>query len=330
MKQPLSLVLSAAIIAMGVSILGAQNPAPPPVAPAAGQVAAPAPGPGRGPGPAPVVIGPPAQVPPEVAIPRPTPAELADVNAAMKKLIDSDKSSAKPLLKKYESLLMLQPPRLNVAATYTQTQQRMGPRHEGFVETAKRGSIDLLLDGDSITDFWAQNDANKAMFDKYFGGYRTANFAISGDTTQGLLWGLKNGEGQGFQPKTIMLMIGTNNSGGTNNAGTNTAAEIAEGVGAVVLEMRNDFPDVKILLLAIFPRGVPGDSVRDKITDVNKIISRLDDKKHVFYLDIGSKFLDEKGVFLPESFRPDNLHPLAKGYDIWGEAVKAKIADLMK
>jgi lysophospholipase L1-like esterase len=125
---------------------------------------------------------------------------------------------------------MLPAPRLNVAATYTQTMQRMGPRHEGSVEIAKEGNIDVLLDGDSITDWWVQGEANKAMFEKYFGGYRTANFAIAGDTTQGVLWGLKNGEGQGFQPKAIMLMIGTNNTGGTNNAGTATAAEIAEGV----------------------------------------------------------------------------------------------------
>jgi lysophospholipase L1-like esterase len=284
---------------------------------------------GRG-GFSPVVIGPPAPVPPEVAIPRPTTAELEQVNQAIKKLIDSDKSSTKPLLKKFESLFMLDPPRFNVAATYTQTQQRMGPRHDGFVEIAKKGNIDLLLEGDSITDWWVQGDANKAMFDKYFGNYRTANFAIAGDTTQGVLWGLKNGEGQGFQPKAIMLMIGTNNTGGTNNAGSSTAAEIAEGVGAVVLEMRNDFPDAKILLLAVFPRGVPGDSVRDKITQINKIIARLDDRRHVFYLDIGSRFLDEKGNFLPDAFRTDNLHPAAKGYDIWGAAVKDKLAELMK
>src|SRR5947199_4496334 len=165
--------------------------------------------------------------------------------------------------------MMLQPPRLNVAATYTQTAQRMGPRHPGFVETAGKGNIDLLLDGDSITDWWVQGDANKAMFDKYFGNIATANFAIAGDTTQGVLWGLKNGEGQGFQPKAIMLMIGTNNTGGTNNAGTATAAEVAEGVGAAVQEMRSDFPEAKILLLAIFPRGVPGDSVREKIAEIN-------------------------------------------------------------
>jgi len=255
---------------------------------------------------------------------------LAQVNQEMLRLISSDKSPAKTLLKKFESLLMLQRPRLNAAATYTQTTQRMGARHEGFVEIAKKGNIDLLLEGDSITDWWVQGDANKAMFDKYFGDYWTANFAIAGDTTQGVCWGLKNGEGQGFEPKAIMLMIGTNNTGGTNNAGTMTAAEVAEGIGAVVLEMRSDFPQAKILLLAVFPRGVPGDSVRDKIAEINQIIAKLDDQRHVFFMDIGSKFLDDKGYFLPDAFRPDNLHPQAKGYDIWGAAVKDKLAELMK
>ena len=287
---------------------------------ASAQVAAP-PGPGRGF--APVQIGAPAPVPSEVAIPRPSPAELEQVNAALKRFIASDTSSAQPLLKKFEPLMLLQPPRLNVAATFTQTNQRMGPRHEGFVAQAKQGNIDLLLHGDSITDWW-QQDANKPVFDKYFGHARTANFAIAGDTTQGVLWGLRNGEGQGFQPKAVMFMIGTNNTAAF------TGPEIAEGVGAVVMELRRDFPTAKILLLAIFPRSVPGDPVRDKIGEVNRIISRLADQQHVFYLDIGQKFLDDKGVFLPDSFRPDNLHPQAKGYDIWGEAVSSTLAEMLK
>jgi lysophospholipase L1-like esterase len=318
-----------ACVAAGTSVAFAQ--AQPSATPAATPAVAPGQGvPGQAapppPGPAivlPVVIGPPAPVPPEVTIPRPTPDELAQVNAAVHRFVDADRSSTKDLLKKFESLLVLQPARKNVAATYTQTVQRRGPRHEGFVEIARQGNIDLLLDGDSITDFWMQGDANKAMFDKYFGAMRTANFGISGDTTQGLLWGLRNGEGQGFRPKAIMLMIGTNNQG-------NTGPEIAEGVGAVVLEMRTDFPDAKILLLAIFPRGTPGDPVRDKIAEANRIIARLDDQRHVFFLDIGAKFLDAQGVFLPDTFRPDNLHPVAKGYDIWGDAVKGKLAELLK
>ena len=319
-------VAFAVLMGFSASVGFAQAPTTPapqgtPAGPGAAPGGAP-PGAGRG-GFAPVVIGPSAPVPAAVAIPRPTAPEIDQVNAALKKMIDSDKSGTQPLLKKYESLMLLQPQRLNTAATFTQTQQRMGPRHEGFAATAKQGNIDLLLHGDSITDWWLQ-EANKPVFDKYFGTMRTANFAVAGDTTQGVLWGLRNGEGQGFQPKAVMLMIGT------NNTGPNTAEEIAEGVGSVVMEMRQDFPAAKILLLAIFPRSVPGDPVRDKIAAINRIISKLDDQQHVFYMDIGAKFLDDKGVFLPDSFRADNLHPQAKGYDIWGQAVSARLAELMK
>jgi lysophospholipase L1-like esterase len=299
--------LTFAVVVLATSVIGAGQGQPPQTTPTPRPT---------------VVIGPPAPVPPEVVMP--SAEEIAQINSEIQKLIGSDKSDAAPLLKKYQSMLLLPPKRLNTAATYTQTLQRMGARHEGFVETAKAGNIDLLLHGDSITDWWVQNDDNRAMFQKYFGAYRTANFAIAGDTTQGVLWGLKNGEGQGFQPKAVMLMIGT------NNTGANTAPEIAEGIGAVVLEMRKDFPDAKILLLAVFPRALPGDPVRDKIAEVNRIISRLDDQRHVFYLDIGAKFLDDKGVFLPGSFRPDNLHPLAPGYDIWGTAVQPLLSSWLK
>jgi len=320
----IKVLIVAIAVGAACAVTAAQIPAP---AAAGGiAVAGQAPGPvgrGRGAFP-PVQIGPPAAVPPAVAMLRPSSSELKEINDALQQFIASNKSSSTAVLKKFESLIVLQPPRLNTAATFTQTVQRMGPRHEGFVTTAQAGNIDLLLHGDSITDWWVQNDDNKKMFEKYFGNIRTANFAVAGDTTQGVLWGLRNGEGQGFQPKAVMLMVGT------NNTAANTAPEIAEGIGAVVLEMRRDFPAAKILLLAIFPRSVPGDPVREKIAEVNRIIAKLDDQEHVFYLDIGSKFLDEKGVFLPDSFRPDNLHPQAKGYDIWGEAVQTKLAHLLR
>jgi beta-glucosidase len=195
-------------------------------------------------------------------------------------------------------------------------------RHEAFVGLSKAGGIDLLLQGDSITDGW-DSAQNKPVMDKYFGKYKTANFGVSGDTTQGVLWGMRNGEA-GFQPKAIMLMIGT------NNTGRNTAPEIAEGIGAVVMEMRRNFPNAKILLLGVFPRTAAANApIRQTIAEINKIISKLDDQKNVFYMDIGSKFLDASGN-LPADVMPDALHPNAKGYEIWGEAVQDKIAELMK
>jgi lysophospholipase L1-like esterase len=96
-----------------------------------------------------------------------------------------------------------------------------------------------------------------------------------------------------------------------------------------VLECRKRFPNAKILLLGIFPRNMAGDPAREKIAQVNKIIAKLDDNKNVFFMDIGSKFLAEGGEFLPNTF-PDLLHPNDAGYEIWGAAVKDKLAELMK
>src|SRR5262245_30590870 len=93
----------------------------------------------------PIPIGSPAPVPPQVAMLRPRADEVKQINAALQKFIASDKSDSSAALKKYESLIAVPPPRLNIAATYTQTTQRQGPRHEGFVARAKEGNIDLLL-----------------------------------------------------------------------------------------------------------------------------------------------------------------------------------------
>jgi len=199
-------------------------------------------------------------------------------------------------------------------------------RHTNFVEIAKKGDIDVLFMGDSITDWW-QTPApvgGSNVFVKYFGSLKLANFGIAGDTTQGVLWRLQNGEGQGYKPKAIMLMIGT------NNTGRNSAPEIIEGITAVVTELRKDFPDARILLLAVFPRSTPGTPVRAKIDEINVGIAKLNDLNHVYYLDFNAKFLDAEGNFLPNVFRTDRLHPVEAGYEIWAQAVKEPLANLMK
>jgi lysophospholipase L1-like esterase len=262
--------------------------------------------------------GPPAPVPPEVAIPRPTSDELTKINAELKRLVDADSAPDGALLKKYANLINIPMPRANSAIVPVQTQVRTTQRHDGFVNTAKTGGFDILFAGDSITDWWQQSGVEAQK--KHFGDIKIANFAIAGDTTQGVLWGLQNGEGQGHKPKAVMLMIGTNN----NTQGA-SAPEIAEGVGADVFELRKDFPDAKILLLAIFPRGAgPTDASRMKNDEANKIIAKLDDGKHVFYKNINDKFLDAQGKLV--GFQGDNVHPNAQGYDIWGAAV----ADTLK
>ena len=273
----------------------------------------------------------PMPVPAAVAIARPSPAEVAQADASLQKFLTQADPATKAIVAHYPDLIAVRPPRVNPAVV-PNLNPGFRAKHAANVALAEKGDIDLLFMGDSITDFWRNAGpagsvnprmAGKAVFDKYYGAIKTANFGISGDTTQGVLYRLRDGEGQGFQPKAIMLMIGT------NNGGTCSSAEIAEGVGAVVMELRKDFPAAKILLLGIFPRANPGDAIRKTVLDVNPIIAKLHDGKNVFYLDIGSKFLDAEGN-LTADIMGDKLHPTEKGYEIWAEAVKEPLADLMK
>ncbi len=193
-------------------------------------------------------------------------------------------------------------------------------QHNNFVKIAKEGKTDLLFLGDSITAGWG---GQKAIWEKEFGPYKPANFGIGGDRTQHVLWRIENGELDGIKPKAVMLMIGTNN-------GNDTVEATAKGVTKIVETIRKKLPETKILLLGIFPRGdKPENNGRVKNKAVNEIIAKLDDKKHVFFLDIGEKFLEPDGT-LTKEVMPDLLHLSAKGYQIWADAVGPKLKELMK
>lgn len=267
----------------------------------------------------------PAEVPDAVKMERPTAEEVTAVKEALAKFVEDADAKTKAILEKHPELVSVRPPSPFNACIFPNLAPMFRQKHQANLEVAKKGEAELLLMGDSITDFWRNESgpfAGKAVFDKHFGQWKVANFGIAGDTTQGVLYRLKNGEGQGFKPRAVMLMIGTNNTGG------NSAAEIAEGIGAVVLELQKDFPEAQILLLAVFPRAKPGDAVRDKIKRINEKIAKLHDGKKVHYLDIGAKFLDSEQR-IPADIMSDELHPGAKGYEIWAEAVKGPLTQMM-
>ncbi len=256
---------------------------------------------------------------------RPSAAEVDSMKAGLAKMVAAADPATRALFQKYGSIVEIRPPAAINTAVVPSLSGQFVAKHQANVEVAKKGEAELLFMGDSITDFWRNEtgaNAGKAVQDKYFGQWKVANFGIAGDTTQGVLYRLADGEGEGIKPRAIMLMIGT------NNTGRNSAGEIAEGVGAVVQSLRTHFPNAKILLLGIFPRGNPGDPVRATIADINKIIAKLDDGRNVKYLDIGAGFLDAGGNITAE-IMPDKLHPSTKGYEIWANAVIDPITKMM-
>jgi lysophospholipase L1-like esterase len=181
----------------------------------------------------------------------------------------------------------------------------------------KMAQVDLIFDGDSITDFWMGK--GKAIWNQHYAKLNAYDFGISGDKTENVLWRLQNGQVDTLHPKLICLMIGT------NNWAFNTPQEIADGVKAVVNEYRKRCPDAVILLQGVFPRGEkPEDPARAKIKAINEIISHFDDGKNVIYIDFGDKFLQPDGT-ISKDIMPDFLHPTEAGYKIWADAIQPKI-----
>ena len=205
----------------------------------------------------------------------------------------------------------------------TQPVPRDDARHQSFLEVAKAGNIDLLFVGDSITDWWRQEQRGLSVWNEYFAPLKAANFGIAGDTTQGVLWRMQNGELEGFQAKLIVLMLGT------NNINRNTNADIAQGNRAIVEEFKRRQPNAKILLLGVFPRGAAADNpFRASIKEINSHLQALADNERVFYMDIGDKFLAPDGT-LPTAIMPDGLHPNTQGYRIWAEAIAGRVRELI-
>ena len=194
-------------------------------------------------------------------------------------------------------------------------------RHEQMNARVAQGNVGLLMIGDSITHGW--EGSGKAVWEKYYAKRNAVNLGIGGDRTQHVLWRLQNGNIKGISPKLAVLMIGTNNSG------SNSPEEIAEGIEAIVSFLRKELPQTKVLILAIFARGPNNDDPRRQVNErTNAIIAKLADGEMVHFLDINDKFLDDDGT-LPKEIMPDLLHPREKGYGIWAEAMEPTIAKLM-
>jgi lysophospholipase L1-like esterase len=209
-------------------------------------------------------------------------------------------------------------------------------RHESFNVISKKGEAELVFLGDSITHSW--EGRGKAVWDKTWAPLKAANFGISGDRTEHVLWRLDHGNFDGLKPKAIVLMIGTNNTGHQgrpqkeidNAVYKCTAEQTAVGIKAILASLQKKCPDAKILVLGIFPRGADkNDKFRQQNEATNAIIKGYADGKKIFFLDVSDKFLEADGT-LPKSIMPDLLHPNEKGYQIWSDAMEAKVKELLK
>lgn len=193
-------------------------------------------------------------------------------------------------------------------------------RHHAITKRLQTGQARLLWIGDSIVQCW--EECGKAVWNHYYAHRGAVNMGISGDKTEHVLWRLDHYPLRTISPELAIIMIGQ------NNGPFNTAAEIAEGIAAVVTSLRKKCPATRILLLAVFFRGRKPTGERITLATASTLASRMADGRRIFYLDINGVFLRPNGT-IPKSLMPDFEHPSAKGCQAWAEAIEPTVAALL-
>jgi lysophospholipase L1-like esterase len=202
-------------------------------------------------------------------------------------------------------------------------------RMEDQLANTRAGGNRIAFLGDSITQGWESN--GKEPWQDTWLPRHTVNIGISGDRTEHVLWRLDNGLLEALAApnndlRAVVIMIGTNNSGGEDA----TAEEIALGIEAIVKRLRKGVPNAKILLLAIFPRGERPGPQRTKNARASELAAAaFADDDHVVSADIGSHFVEADGTIL-KSVMGDFLHLTKPAYRVWSDALLPLVEPLLQ
>src|SRR5438132_5284995 len=204
--------------------------------------------------------------------------------------------------------------------------------HSQLLRKAKQGETDVYFEGDSITRRWGATDYPEllANWKQNFFGWNAADFGWGGDQTQNILWRLENGELDGVNPRVVVLLAGTNNVGDTS-AHIDAAAkaeDITRGLQAIIRVIQTKAPAATIIVTGIFPRN-DDISLMPVIGRINSNLSKIADGHKVRYLNINEKLADNNGGLFDEMMNSDKLHPTVKAYQIWADALKPILTDLL-
>lgn len=196
----------------------------------------------------------------------------------------------------------------------TEREEKWVSNHEARVTAAKKGDIDVILIGDSITHYGQR----EPLYKYYFGRRKVLNLGQGGDRTQNVLWRLQNGEVDGIQPKIAFLMIGTNNVGRGETPG-----DTVLGIKAVLAELRERLPNTKVVLFSILPRA---GEIMQAIRKVNAELPSLADGGRVVHVDLGGTFQNADGSLIESRFARDKVHLSREGYRVWWETMEPMLS----
>jgi len=165
----------------------------------------------------------------------------------------------------------------------------------------------LLFLGDSLIEYFDWSGR--------FPEHEVYNLGIAGETVEGLYSRLGSIFRKVKNPDMVFIMSGINSMALGGDGIANTYRK-------VVQEIRAAYPSVKVIVNSLLPVLFPFISNED-IRHMNARLKHLSADEKVLYLDIHSRFLDEKGRPVAAFLMDDGVHVSEEGYRVWsGETGK--------
>jgi lysophospholipase L1-like esterase len=231
------------------------------------------------------------------------------------------------------------PPTIMAAVPISRMDQKWWrERHLDKLAELKRGRVDLIFLGDSITQDWEMTGPPewqnfRPVWERFYGDRRAVNLGFKGDATSHLLWRMQNGELDNIAPKVAVVLIGANNLGRVHWSAEDNVA----GINAVVALLRRKLPRTQVLLLGILPSDRDAWATQNTL-DVNHALAGQYGNgavPNVTYLDVGYVFMRggalERSLFYDPLLQPPEppLHPSPAGQERMASAMEPVLSKLM-
>lgn len=224
------------------------------------------------------------------------------------------------------------PPQQEVIRAMPRTDSNSMLAHRQLLAKRTQGKIDVYFIGNSIVRRWGATDYPDflANWRQNFFGWNAGDFGWGADRIENMLWRLENGELDGVNPKVIVIEAGTNNVGQWPG-GPAKVATISQGIRTLIDLARSKAPNATIILTGITPRNDNRADTLAVVPEINRInenIARFADGRTIRYVNINDKWADASGRLHP-GMTVDGLHPTVRGYQIWADALKPILTELL-
>lgn len=188
-------------------------------------------------------------------------------------------------------------------------------RHQEVLKLKNERKPEIVLIGDSITHFWGGDPqySNRGIdsWNNLWKGKNVLNLGYGWDRIENVLWRVRHDELDGYEAKTIVMMIGTNNLGRDSND------RIVAGINELVDEIHARQPKARLYVCGILPRN----GMESQVELINEMLRKCLHTDYATYIDMTSLMVGPDGKIIKEYFS-DGLHPNAVGYEKFAEMLR--------